>query len=690
MAGASPAREFIPIVFGGAWSEAETPSKVGATGLTACKNLVYRRAGSWGKRSGSGPAFAAAAPGPIANRPVSGIRWYRSMPTPLTQLVVAAQGTLWAGNDPNLAAPTALTQIANSITAQNPALPVSFASVYDPAVNNGNGGDILVMCGFTGPYNFATGAIAFAGVPVAGQTVTVTLSNGAPITTPAYTVLASDNIASIVAAVINLINTSAAVTPGTPYLGLATGIRGAAVKIGALASGAGGNAITYFATVTGAGLVCNPSMATSLTGGGISVSAPLKYDGTTVSGLSYQTQLDFILAGTPRNFTGCVSWHDHVWFWGDPLNPDTLYATDIDNPEGFSFMNTNGGYDIGRGDGDPVIHDCVAVGNILYVFKGKSIYAVTGYDFQQGEYEFQVQPAVKGSGVPGPGCVTRLNNALGYWDGSEFRRLAVGSFDPEPIGKTIPLTSGQVAQGSQAIIRATAGRFLVATHFNDTFAPVGPVTEQELLTNVMLFAVDVGNGVADTVLVYDDDSSQTIGNYAWAPWTGWTVAAWVSFGGGPTASGNTLDLPALYFIPPPGAGKLVVNRVGADAGADSGAAIPWLAQTGWIDLGTAALTKDLHRIQLDLEATPGAVIAARVIASGPVNGVAQTVYPPVNLEFPPTVGTAATESAQALLVGLKPALRGYKFLLTLTESSPESTYEVTGALADCVTNSFLP
>ena len=590
-AGSAPERKFFSVDFGGVWTEAETPGKVGGHGLTACQNLVYRRYGAWGKRPGYSKAFTGSQAGTRHSDPVSGFRWYAAFPNPLTQLLVVAQGALYvaSANGP-------LTWTA-AFTRTGP-LPASFAPVRDPAWNAGNGQDVLIICGVRGGFSFDSGTIAFSGTPVPGQTIYATMQNGSatPIVSATYTVIATDNLVTIANNLAQLINESTAVETGgsvPPFLSQATtggSATAPTVVLGALVSG-GSSGITYSVTLGGpSGFTATPTSSTPFSGGGSLTSAPVKWDGTTLSGLSYQIS---------QAFTGCVTWHNHVWYWGDPNNPDTLYASDIDQPEGFTFMNENGGYEIGPGDGDPAIQMCVAIGDTLYVFKQNSIYAVTGYDFQSGEYAFAVTSVVKGAGIPSPACVGVLNNAVVFWTGSEFCRLAVGSFDLEHIGRPIPLTSGKVSAGNNALVQAIAGNALVGLSLPDVYS--GPtVSPQAVLGNIALFAVDTGDGVADTVLMYDDDASQVLGDYAWSLWsgTGWQVGSWIGIGGGSFTSGY--DLPEILWIPPQsvlGNNPPVVYQLGGNATSDNRSPIAFMAQTGWVELrNTRALETVARRV----------------------------------------------------------------------------------------------
>jgi len=709
MAGQKDERKYYPIQFGGVLDESRSPTKVGGTGLTSASNLTYRRYGSWGKRGGSGIAYAAPAAGPNPGSPTSGIRWYRGAPTPLTRLVVSAQGNLYTGGDPNLVSPFAPLSIITT-APNNSGLPASFAAAYDPSDNGYTGSDILIIAGLTGPFGFATGNITFSGLPNPGDIFGVTVQTAvAPVFTfsVSYKILPSDTLASAVQALSTLINTSSLVNAAQPFppLGQSPAINQTYITqanngvvtlhlgslVGGVAgSGNTGNNLQYFAFHgSGTTPVSSPTVATNMAGGGATVSAPLKYDGVSVTGLSSMIQ---------QPFTSTVTWHNHVWFWGDPANPDTLYAADINQPTGFAFMLQFGGYQIGQGDGDPTIQMCIPIGNILYVFKRSSIYAITGYDFQSGEYQFSVQLALNGTGIPAPGCAALThNNTIIYWDGAKFYRLTVGAFIPEYIGRTIPLTSGAVANGNPNLMRAVSGDFPVLTTLDNSYpggVVVNPNVGTTMFSNVVLFACDVGNGYANVVLVYDDDASNFIGDYAWSQWNGWNVAAWIPFGSGKDAAQTAADTSALFWIPAlPSTTAVIVNEYGVSPTQDgfnslTPTGIPWLAKTGWDAFETPVLLKELHRLFLTGEANPGANIRCAITASGPVNGSAQTTYPSNNVVFPPTVGPIGTESNQTLEIGVKPYLRGYKYMIALSEPGASAEFEVSSLLGDYIEQPF--
>lgn len=716
MAGQKNERTYFPVTFGGVLDESATPSKMGGGGLTQATNLVYRRFGAWGKRAGSGIAYAAATQGPSPAQPSSGIRWYRQVPSALTRLVISSQGALWTGGDPNLVSPfSPLTEIAAASNLSGE--PASFAAVYDPSNNGYNGSDILVIAGLTGAFGFATGNIAFSGLPNPGDIFGVTVSTVVAPTfsfSVSYKILPSDTLASAVQALATLINTSSLVNAAQPFppLGQPPAINETYISqanngvvtlhLGSLVGGVNGsgntgNNLKYFAFHnSGTTPTASPVVATNMTGGGATVSAPLRYDGANVTGLSSMIQ---------QPFTGAVTWHNHVWYWGDPSNPDTLYASDINQPTGFLFMIQEGGYQIGQGDGDPGIQACIPIGNILYVFKTSSIYAITGYDFQSGEYQFSVQLALNGTGIPAPGCAALThNNTIIYWDGGKFYRLTVGAFVPEFIGRTIPLTSGRIANGNPKLMRAVSGDFPFITYLtNTTTAGAIAFGGTSIFSNAVMFACDIGNGVADTVVVYDDDATSYLGNYAWSVWTGWTVASWIPFGANENAAQTGNDHSALYWIPTNTAlgapiTDIIVNEYGVSPATDAFnapvfAIIPWTAQTGWDALGTPALLKEAHRLLLNVNSLTGSNFTCTLTPAGPASSSTQTIYNVQEVIFPPTSATpyAGFAASDQTLVGpVNRFLKAFKYVFSISELGISTEFEVLGVLVDAITQAFQP
>jgi hypothetical protein len=308
-----------------------------------------------------------------------------------------------------------------------------------------------------------------------------------------------------------------------------------------------------------------------------------------------------------------------------------------------------------------------------------------------------VQPQIVGSGIPAPDCVTYLRNALYYWDGARFCRLVTGSFEPENLSTTIPYTSGQVALGNATRMRAQGGNFLYATNSN-IINGVQPA--QELLTDVVMFVCDVPGG--SVTLVYDDDATGFIGEYAWMKWNNFTPScALIKFGNGPTTSGSpATDPQRLFVVPSVSFGAFTVAQFGADAGIDqpSTTDISWYIQSGFSGLNTPSLTKWLHRLLLSLEATPGVGLYADVFTSGYQNGSVITIQSAERIYFENTaaIGGAGTSNvSQVTIASFQPALIGYSFLIKLQYApTPGASNEfgmiVTGITADYIENAFTP
>jgi hypothetical protein len=743
----TPKLKWTPIRVGGPLDQDTTPLLVGGGGLTDCNNLIYDRQGSWGKRSGSGTAYQwSAQSGAFPDdRLVSGIRWYRAYPTPKTVTVFAAGGSLWTAGNPG-STPQHLFDFSAT-----PQQPIAFTSVRDPNANDGNGSDVLVICGGQSNTGFATDylLITAGGAPNSqpgsvGQnpapTATITIAfqknnstdftprnatenppNGDPFQIT-YAILPTDNSFTIATNLCNLINESypVATNPGgpdsagagNPFLGQAyvtdatnANPGGATIHMGALFGGSSGNNIIYRVTyVSGAnamgGSLANstagsivftdnggthappgsppgsqinttyvfystatdtsPTAPSNWNGGGGTNFGPLKWDGTNpVDGLSYQIT---------KGFTGCVTWHDHVWYWGDQADPDTLFASDIDQPEGFTFMLQEGGYDLGVGDGDPFIQNCVPIGNTLYAFKTSSIYAINGYDFQSGEYAFQVAPVVQDYGIPAPYCVCVLNNALVFWTGRKFCRLQVGAYEPEHIGQPIPDAEGVVANATQSWVRAVAGDFLATTKLNESFDGTAPRPD-EIKPSKAYFSYDsTGNGIPDSVLVYDDLATQRFGKYAWMKWTGWNVGFWIPFGAGPRATGAS-DPPILIWMEQPSGSFQTANEYGLLPDVDTTVPIPWMAQTGWVTCGTPELVKNVHRVFIELEATQGAngAPAFSMLITPAQTNITGVQVATRFITFVPASAPIGGEAYNILWGSINPLLKAPAFLFKFTE-----------------------
>lgn len=400
---------------------------------------------------------------------------------------------------------------------------------------------------------------------------------------------------------------------------------------------------------------------------------PKKWDGTNL------TQLSSAIANP---FTGCEFFHEHVWLWGDPAFPDTVFATDLGNPESYAFSTSFGGYDVGRGDGDPFVQRCIALGDTLFIFKSNSIYVIQGYDFQSGEYQFSLEPIVTGIGIPSPWCVARVRNALIFWSGQRFYRLAYGSTEPEAIGRPLLFTSANVAANNQSLIRAVGGDFVVTGQQG-----------QEVYNNVALFAADTsGIGHADTVLVYDEDASQHFGDYAWSIWSGLNVGCWI-----PTKTNG--EQSTLFF------GDSSIGQVyqfGTNPNADIKAGpisnpIQVSIQTGLIDCGTPDIKKHLSRVYIDTIAnaasfsvsavsdTTGSQSVNAPTTAGSVAGIIGTAI----IGSTAILGTPGGQLYQAPEADFRPSIDGHNFQITIQESSITSAYELLAINLEILEESYL-
>ena len=704
-----PKPRFDSFACKGVLNEWLQPQNVGGESLTACTNVLYHREGGWGKRPGTTVHPLPQGSGSAGNV-TSGVRWYRTFPSVVTQLVVWSQGQLLIGNGPG-----SLSVVPGTYSLTNPNIAPDFCSARDPQANQGNGADVLILAGITLKNgSFGKANITIRGLPPADLTdghISVTFTYHAQtVTTADYQILPTDDPSSIASGLVDLINQSIAyLNSGSdnPFLGVSYFITPnpvqttgkppnpqAIIHMGALHGGADGNNINLSVTFGGADASSNPTLPLSVTingsvpvpagttsaaipffgGGANDWSGPLRYDPSgagALEGLSYMA---------PNPFEGCCAWHDHVWFWADPNNPDTVFASDIYQPEAFTFMAENGGmdgainggYTIGPGDGDPAIKACVPNGNSFYLFKTANIYQVTGYDFQQGEYQFSVAPQVVGYGIPSRDCVDVLEGQYVFWSGRKALRLAVGAYEPEHIGMPIPLQEGLAAQGLQNVVKVVAGDFQVQTLLaNHYVAGVGSNPPQPvILRSLALFAVDSGDGQPDTVLVYDDEKTSSAGTYAWSVWSGWNIGCWIKYGLGHTPNaGQGQDNPLLFFVDSAG---LDIWLMGGSANTDAvNTPIPWAVQTGWIDLGTPELLKNIHEAYIRINSTPGALITSTVIPARIVLATPeQAAYPnqPVPFAFSATQAPANREALNDCKQFIQPAVQTQSWIMQFAES----------------------
>jgi hypothetical protein len=695
-----PKDRFLGFGCTGVLSEWDDPVKSGGSSLTDCMNLIYHRQGAWGRRPG---ATQSDLPSGNSGTPVSGYRWYRAFPSPLTKLVtftpssIGVEGQLNIGNDE-----FNLSQVGKF--ALSGSTPPMFCTARDPqaAFGNNGGADVLIIAGLVLPNgSFGTGGVTITGLPGTlpnGSWIqlTTTDTHSNTVTTAHYVITGADNPQSIALGLCQLINTTAAYLNGVnsatynPWLGetyytvpnpdQSTPTNPpnpqAIIHLGALSGGVGGNGITFGVTwndTTDSGttlavylnsgntttLVPNNNVTTTTTfsGGGNSWSGLCALDWN--NGNPFVTGLSFMV---PNAFTGCAYWHNHVWAWGDPNNPDTLFACDINQPEAWTFMIQNGGlnpkkgsaqtggYDIGVGDGSPLIQTCVPLGNAFYVLKTDSIYMIEGYDFQQGEYQFSVTQQVVGYGIPSPYCATALDEQLVFWSGKKFLRLAVGAYEPEHIGLPIPITEGYCSTTMQPNVRAIAGDMQAKTLLNNVY--VNGVTSTPatvIFRNLAIFSFDRGDGTFLNV-VYDDEKSAATGGYAWTKWYGWSVGYWIRYGQGKAPSTANTDAPLIRFISPNGEH---IYTAGGNAIQDFGSVpIPWMAQSGWIDGGTPELLKDTRVVYANASAVAGATLSATLIPGQIIvpqpNQQSQYGTQPMTLAFNPTFAPQYCEAINNL------------------------------------------
>lgn len=382
---------------------------------------------------------------------------------------------------------------------------------------------------------------------------------------------------------------------------------------------------------------------------------PLKWDGANISPLS---------SAIMNPFTGCCSWHNHVFFWGDPNNPDTIFNTDVNNPESYTFSTNFGGYQIGPGDGDAFVQRCIGVGQYLYAFKANGIWAFTGFDNYAGNFQFTITPIAEGVGTSCPFSVARFKDSVGFWTGAEFKVI-----NPDTsIGLlSVPITNqvGIAALGSQAIVRAVGGSFMVAAANGETIP----------YEQVYMCAVDDGTGAPKKVLVYDDVQTSETGKPAWSVFSGWTVGCWIPWQG-------PGDIKSLFW----GDGLVdAVYKVGLNATVDGAIPYTTILQFTRDDCDSPDLDKWLDYTYLRMDSGSavfagtefsGAPAAARTFTSTATTGGGMNWGQ--NWGSPDFWGPSNATQYQSIIAKIDPWLRGKNFQLNLVEQSATSTYEILG------------
>ena len=369
MAASPPKDRFLSFQCNGLLNEWLTPLNVDGGALTDGENFIYHRDGAWAKRPGAHRTTFATYP---TVTPVSGYRWYRAWPNPTTKTVAYARNHLYIGRDEYSFSDLGKYDLSGQYAP-------CFTSMRDPQARQGQGADILIITGLVLPNgSFGTGQMTISGLPGTqpnGGYITVTLAdgNGNTVVTPRYYVTGADNPDSIASNLCQLINASAAFLTfftslgfppfiGESYFTSTTLPYGApdannqpqtgssnptaTIFLGGRYGGSADNNITYAITMrqtweptVGVSTLAVSPGTTNFTGGGQSWSGPAKYEpemGTmgTIGGLSYMA---------PNAFSFCTTWHQHLWLWNDPGNPDTVFASDIFQPEAYTFMLENGG-----------------------------------------------------------------------------------------------------------------------------------------------------------------------------------------------------------------------------------------------------------------------------------------------------------------------------------------------------------
>src|SRR5271165_5402727 len=120
-----PQSRYVTIPLSGPMDQYTYPARGPRSLLQFAQNVVYRRLGALGKRTGSGPYGGNGVIG-TGQPVVSGFRWYRGAPSPISRMVVQSNNQFYVGNDAN----GTFATLGGPLPAG--ASPAWFCSAYDP------------------------------------------------------------------------------------------------------------------------------------------------------------------------------------------------------------------------------------------------------------------------------------------------------------------------------------------------------------------------------------------------------------------------------------------------------------------------------------------------------------------------------------------------------------------------------
>lgn len=125
------------------------------------------------------------------------------------------------------------------------------------------------------------------------------------------------------------------------------------------------------------------------------LNSPVWYDGTTTG----------TAGGSPPQNCKYVALHkSRLWLAGRAAAPSTVYFSALSNPDDWTSVDNAGSITINDGDGG-VIKAILSVGDVLYVFKNTTVYAIFG----SSPFNFEVKK-VSDFGIVGERAYARFNN----------------------------------------------------------------------------------------------------------------------------------------------------------------------------------------------------------------------------------------------------------------------------------------
>ncbi|MBX2861181.1 MAG: hypothetical protein KTR14_08095 [Vampirovibrio sp.] len=163
------------------------------------------------------------------------------------------------------------------------------------------------------------------------------------------------------------------------------------------------------------------------------VDAPLKYDGSTVTGLANWTTIES--TGYPAY---AEVWKNRLWFTGNPQKPYRVYFSEPGNPEGWDALNGAGAVDVNINDGQ-LVTGIKTFFDSLIIYKQRSIHQLVGDSApgSGGGNEFRIKPISTDLGCEAPRTIVTVGNDQFFMGKDHISTIRTTDFFGDVLSQTI-------------------------------------------------------------------------------------------------------------------------------------------------------------------------------------------------------------------------------------------------------------